>query len=286
MTGTDTPALGRYGVFTFAGVVERSPRARGELAAWLEELGFGAIWLANATAEAAAPFLAATSKVIVGTAIQCIWTQDAASTAAQYAELEAAHPGRFVLGLGVGHPQRNAEYQRPFAALSEYLDGLDDPAGGKPVPAGRRVLAALGPRMLGLARDRTAGTLPYLVTAEHVAEARATLGEGPLLAPEVGVVLATDPTQARTLARGALARYLPLTNYTRNWFRGGFTEEDLAGGGSDRLIDALFAWGDEEQIRARLDAFHAAGADHVVLQPIEEAGPSPDGLRRLGRLLR
>ena len=142
--------------------------------------------------------------------------------------------------------------------------------------------------MLGLARDRAAGALPYLVTAEQVAAAREALVPGPLLAPELGVVLEPDPGRARTLAREALAMYLSLTNYIRNWLRGGFTEDDLAGGGSDRLVDALFAWGDEERVRARVDDFLAAGADHVALQLIDDrsSGALPrEGWRRLAEVV-
>ncbi|MER5183446.1 LLM class F420-dependent oxidoreductase [Streptomyces sp. NPDC002896] len=286
MDGTSTPDIGRYGIFS--ALVHQPPTARDETAAELEELGFGAIWLANATVDDVAPVIAATSKAVVGTAIQSIWRHEAAPTAARCAALEAAHPGRFLLGLGVGHPQRTAGYKRPYAAMTGFLDALDDTDSGTPVPAGRRVLAALGPKMLGLSRDRAAGALPYLATAEQVAGARELLGDGPLLAPELGVVLESDPERARQLARAALERYLKLANYTNNWLRGGFTEDDLTGGGSDRLVDALFAWGDEKRIRARIDAFHTAGADHVVVQLIGDHSmvdlPS-DSLRRLAGIL-
>ncbi|UGQ12221.1 TIGR03620 family F420-dependent LLM class oxidoreductase [Yinghuangia sp. ASG 101] len=279
-----TPDLGRYGAigaFTYL-----PPKARDTVAAELEASGFGAIWLANATADEAAPVLDATSAIVVGTAIQSIWRQDAARTAEAYAGLAAKHPGRFVLGLGVSHAQSTAEYTRPYPTMVAYLDALD--AAGTPVPAGHRMLAALGPKMTELARTRTAGSLPYLVTAEHVAEARAALGEHALLAPELGVVLEADPDRARTLARGMLERYLQYTNYKNNWLRAGFTEDDVAGGGSDRLIDALFAWGDDDRVRARIEAFRAAGADHIVVQPVHD---HPHGLaatepwRRLAALL-
>jgi probable F420-dependent oxidoreductase len=148
-----------------------------------------------------------------------------------------------------------------------YLDALD--AAG--VPAERRVLAALGPKMLQLSRDRAAGTIPYLVTPEHTARAREILGDGPLLAPEFKVVLEEEAERARTVARSYLARYLQLPNYTSNFLRLGFTEDDVRGGGSDRLIDAVFAWGSESRIRDRIEKFHAAGADHVVVQVVTEA---------------
>ncbi|MFI6450021.1 LLM class F420-dependent oxidoreductase [Streptosporangium amethystogenes] len=281
---SETPSIGRYGVFS--GLAWQEAGVRAEAAAELEELGFGTIWLGNSGVEKAADIVGATSRIVVGTSIQSIWHHDAADTAERYAELEAAHPGRFLLGLGVSHPEATDVYQRPYGAMVAYLDALDRaPA---PVPQGRRLLAALGPRMLGLARDRAAGALPYLVTAEQVAASREVLGEGPLLVPELGVVLETDPERARTLARGGLKLYLGLRNYVNNWLRGGFTEDDLAGGGSDRLIDALFAWGDEERIRARVEDFQAAGADQVALQAITVSGfdlPREEW-RRLAEILR
>ncbi|WP_030418390.1 MULTISPECIES: LLM class F420-dependent oxidoreductase [unclassified Streptomyces] len=269
-------SVGRYGVWS-TGLRSEDPAGRArraEAAAELERLGFGALWLGgNSAARHAAPLIEATSRIVVGTSIQSVWEHTAAEAAAGFAELEVAHPGRFVLGLGVSHGPRVAGYRRPYAAMTGYLDHLDR-AG---LRADHRVLAALGPRMLELARDRAGGAIPYLVTPEHTARARETLGEGPLLAPEFKVVLDADPASARTTARACLARYLELPNYTRNFLRLGFTEEDVAGGGSDRLVDALFAWGDEDTIRRRITAFHEAGADHVALQVVQ---PAPDALPR------
>ncbi|MFI1563136.1 LLM class F420-dependent oxidoreductase [Streptomyces sp. NPDC020490] len=260
--------VGRYGVWSI-GLRSEDPARRGELAetaAELEQLGYGAVWLGGSTAvRHAVPLVEATSRLTVGTSIQSIWQYPAADTAAAFAELEKAHPGRFLLGLGVSHAQFTDQYRRPYSSLIAYLDALDE-AG---VPAQRRVLAALGPRTLELSRDRAAGAIPYLVTPEHTAYARQILGEGPLLAPELKVVLETDPDRARTLARDYLAMYLTLPNYTGNFLRHGFTEADLADGGSDRLVDAVFAWGDETAIRSRIDTFFAAGADHVALQVVD-----------------
>jgi len=279
--------VGRYGIWS-VGLRSEDPAKRGELAetaAELEELGYGALWLGGSSAvRNAVPLVEATSRITVGTSIQSIWQHEADDTAAERAELEAAHPGRFVLGLGVAHAKNTEQYRRPYSALVTYLDALDK-AG---VPADRRLLAALGPKNLELARDRSAGSIPYLVTPEHTAKSREILGESPLLAPELMVVLETDPTRARALAREALAVYLGLPNYTDNFLRGGFTEDDLADGGSDRLIDALFAWGDDTAVRAAVDAFHEAGADHVALQIID--GRPRDTLpkeawRRLASLL-
>jgi probable F420-dependent oxidoreductase len=166
----------------------------------------------------------------------------------------------------VSHAKLADQYRRPYSAMVGYLDALD--AAG--VPAGRRVLAALGPKMLKLSRDRAAGAIPYLVTPEHTARAREILGAGPLLAPEFKVVLEQDPDRARTTARNYLAMYLELPNYTDNFLRLGFTEDDVRDGGSDRLVDAVFAWGEESRIRDRIEEFHAAGADHVAIQVVTD----------------
>ncbi|MFI6808655.1 LLM class F420-dependent oxidoreductase [Streptomyces luteogriseus] len=269
--------VGRYGIWS-VGLRSEDPDRRGELAeaaAELEELGYGAVWLGgNSSAANAAPLIEATSKLTVGTSIQSIWQHEPDAAATAFADLESAHPGRFLLGLGVSHAKRVEQYARPYSALVEHLDGLDS-AG---VPADRRLLAALGPKSLRLARDRAAGSIPYLVTPEHTAHAREILGEAPLLAPELGVVPETDPDRARALAREFLELYLPLPNYTNNFLRHGFTEDDLKDGGSDRLVDALFAWGDDAAIRAKIDAFFEAGADHLALQVLD--GAPRDGLPR------
>ncbi|MFE1878905.1 LLM class F420-dependent oxidoreductase [Streptomyces diastatochromogenes] len=279
--------IGRYGVWS-VGLRSEDPARRGDIAeaaAELEQLGYGAAWLGGSSAARhAVPLLEATSRLTVGTSIQSIWQYDAETSAAGLAEVESAHPGRFLLGLGVSHAKLADQYRRPYSALVAYLDALD--AAG--VPAGRRVLAALGPKTLELSRDRAAGAIPYLVTPEHTARAREILGEEPLLAPEFAVVWETAPSRARALARDHLALYLSLPNYTNSFLRLGFTEDDLAAGGSDRLVDALYAWGDEDRIRDRVNAFHEAGADHVAIQVVD--GGSRDALpreawRRLAALL-
>jgi len=280
--------LGRYGIWSFALRSEHPERLteRAEATAELEELGFGALWLGGSPGvRHAVPLVEATSRLVVATGIQSIWQYGATETASEFAELEAAHPGRFLLGLGVSHAPLTEQYRRPYARMVEYLDALD--AAGQ--PAERRVLAALGPKMLRLSRDRAAGSHPYLVTPEHTAQAREELGETPLLAPELKVVLDTDPDRARATARATLAMYLTLPNYTGNFLRIGFTEDDLKDGGSDRLVDAVFAWGDENRIRERIDAFRTAGADHVTLQVIEDRSRDAlprDGWRRLATLLK
>ncbi|MEU6067229.1 LLM class F420-dependent oxidoreductase [Streptomyces sp. NPDC047082] len=277
MSGTLKETVGRYGIWS-VGLRSEDPARRAEIAeaaAELEELGYGAAWLGGSSAaHHAVPLLAATSRLAVGTSIQSIWQYEADASAAAFAEVDKAHPGRFVLGLGVSHAKLADQYRRPYSALVSYLDVLD--AAG--VPANRRVLAALGPKTLELSRDRAAGAVPYLVTPEHTAQAREILGEAPLLAPEFMVVLETDPARARALARESLALYLTLPNYTNSFLRLGFTEDDLASGGSDRLVDALYAWGDEARIRDRVTAFLEAGADHVALQVVD--GGSRDALPR------
>jgi probable F420-dependent oxidoreductase len=281
-------AVGRYGIWSF-GLRSEDPARRGELAeaaAELQELGFGAVWLGGSShVRHAVPLVEATSRLVVATGIQSIWQYEAAETAAAFAELEKTHPGRFLLGLGVSHAKMTERYRRPYSAMADYLDALD--AAG--VPAGRRVLAALGPRMLELSRDRAAGSHPYLVTTEHTAEARGILGDGPLLAPEMKVVLDTDPDRARATARRSLAVYLGLPNYTKALGRFGFTEDDFAVGGSDRLVDALYAWGDDDRIRERIESYRTAGADHVAVQLVDdqprESLPRA-AWRRLAELLR
>lgn len=269
--------IGRYGVWSL-GLRDEDPGRRGEIgeaAAELQELGYGTAWLGGSSAPVhALPLLEKTDRLIVGTSIQSIWQYDAEESAAGYAEVKAAHPGRFLLGLGMSHAKLAEQYRRPYSALVEYLDALD--AAG--VPAGRRVLAALGPKTVRLSGERSLGAIPYLVTPEHTARARELLGQEPLLAPEFAVVLESDPARARELARGHLEMYLQLPNYTSNFQRLGFSEDDLRDGGSDRLIDALYAWGDDDTIREKVNAFLTAGADHVALQVVDEG--SPDDLHR------
>ncbi|WP_320781139.1 LLM class F420-dependent oxidoreductase [Streptomyces sp. CRN 30] len=280
-------AVGRYGLWSL-GLRSEDPARRTEIAeaaAEIEELGYGAVWLGGSPGVThAVPLLDATTRLTVATGILSIWDHEAADTARDFAAVESAHPGRFLLGLGVSHAKATERYHRPYSAMVGYLDALD----AADVPAGRRVLAALGPKMLKLSHDRAAGSHPYLVTPEHTAQARDILGDGPLLAPELKVVLDTDPERARATARAYLSFYLQLPNYTDNFLRLGFTEDDIAGGGSDKLIDAVFAWGDEDRVRAYAEAFHAAGADHVALQVVDDdpQGSIPrEAYRRLARLL-
>ncbi|BBJ42557.1 LLM class F420-dependent oxidoreductase [Streptomyces antimycoticus] len=241
------------------------------MAAELDELGYGAIWLGGSPSpDQAGVLLDATSRITIATGILSIWDHEAAYVAERHAALNAAHDGRFLLGLGVSHSALAGErYRRPYTAMKEYLTALD--SAPTPAPASQRVLAALGPKMLELSRDRATGAHPYLVTPEHTAKARDILGKDSVLAPELKVVLDTDLDRARATARGYLARYLALPNYTNNFLRLGFEDADFADGGSDRLISAMFALGDAEVIRARVDEFLAAGADHVAIQAVTDS---------------
>jgi probable F420-dependent oxidoreductase len=255
-----------------------------EMAAEVEALGYGAIWLGGSPGgdlSVVENVLDETDRIAVATGIVNVWKDDAATIGADYHRITARHPGRFLLGLGIGHPEATQEYQRPYAKLVSYLDELDD----LKVPADGRVLAALGPRVLLLAAERTAGAHPYLVTPEHTRWARQILGEGPLLAPDQKVVLETDPERARAIARPRVEHpYLGLTNYLSNLRRLGFTDADFADGGSDALVDALVVHGDADTLARGVTAHLDAGADHVAVQAL---GPDPlPALRALAGSLR
>ena len=252
------PAVDRYGVWTFGPV-------KPEQAAEIEQLGYGALWVGGSPAAELAfaePILEATDSLTLASGIVNIWSASADEVAKSYHRIEEVHPGRFLLGIGVGHPEHTETYEKPYDALVKYLDALDE-AG---VPTSRRVLAALGPKVLKLAARRSAGAHPYLTTPEHTAQARELVGPAVFLAPEHKVVLCTDVDKARETGREAVDFYLGLSNYVGNWKRLGFTAEDVSKPGSDKLIDALVAHGTAEQIAARLDEHHHCGADHVAIQ--------------------
>jgi probable F420-dependent oxidoreductase len=246
------------------------------VAAELEGLGYSALWIPDIGGDVFTPLgnlLEATTAATVATGILNVWMHTPEETAAQHAGLTAAHGRRFLCGIGVSHRplidhvNEPGTYERPVEKVSGFLDGLD--AADPPLARGDRCIAALGPKMLELARTRTAGTHPYLVTPEHTARAREAVGADALVACEQAVVLETDPSTARATARTHLATYLGLPNYTNNWKRIGFTDDDLADGGSDRLVDALVAWGSESTIAARVQAHRDSGADHVCIQALE-----------------
>ncbi|HET9969866.1 MAG TPA: LLM class F420-dependent oxidoreductase [Streptosporangiaceae bacterium] len=249
------------------------------MAAEAEALGYGAIWLGGSPdgdLGVVDQLLDATDRIAVGTSIVNVWKDDAATVAASYHRITARHPDRFLLGLGIGHPEATQEYQRPYDKLVSYLDELDD----LKVPASGRALAALGPRVLRLSAERSAGALPYLVTPEHTRQAREILGAGALLAPEQKLVLETDPGRARALGRPRVQNpYLGLTNYLASLRRLGWTDADFADGGSDALIDALAVHGDAAAIARGVTAHLEAGADHVAVQVL-----NPDPLPALREL--
>lgn len=261
--------LGRLGIWSGRFWADRA--AAPAAAAALEQMGYGALWFPNRreTFALARELLDATQHVVIAPGIASIWMHPAEQVARDTQSLERAHPSRFLLGLGVSHQHmvdHNApgRYERPVAHMLAYLDALD--RAPTPVPPGNRVLAALGPRMLAIARDRSAGAHPYLTTPDHTRRARDILGVGPILAPEQAVVLETDAAEARRIAREHLAVYLRATNYINNWLRLGFTQEDIADGGSDRLVDALVAWGTVDAVRERVEEHFRAGASHVCIQ--------------------
>jgi probable F420-dependent oxidoreductase len=242
-------------------------RELADTAAELDELGYGALWLGGSPPhDLRLPevLLAGSRRLVVATGIASIWDGPAAPLAARHHELATAFPGRFLLGLGVSHEGMAQRYERPYSAMVDFLDGLD--AATPPVPADQRVLAALGPKVLALSASRAGGAHPYLTTPEHTRQAREILGDGPLLVPEQKVVLDTDPDRARATARRRLAQYLALPNYLNSWRRLGFTDDDFAGGGSDRLVDTVIAWGDTDTVVRRLAEHRAAGATQVAIQ--------------------
>jgi probable F420-dependent oxidoreductase len=258
------PDLGRFGVW----LPTRSITP--DLAAKIERLGYGAAWIGgspDADLSWVEPALAQTTTLQLATGILNIWSASAAAVADSFARIESAHPGRFLLGVGVGHPEHTGEYVKPYDALVRYLDALD----AAMVPTSRRVLAALGPRMLQLATERSAGAHPYLSTPEHSAKAREQVGRSVFLAPEHKVVITTDPDEARAIGRKTAERYLGLSNYVNNWLRLGFTQDDVHTPGSDKLIDAVVAHGTPEDIARRLNEHCEAGADHVAIQVLGTA---------------
>ncbi|CMN02870.1 LLM class F420-dependent oxidoreductase [Mycobacterium tuberculosis] len=271
------PNLGRFGSFG-RGVTPQQ-------ATEIEALGYGAVWVGGSPPAALSwvePILQETTTLCVATGIVNIWSAPAQRVAESFHRIEAAYPGRFLLGIGVGHAEMISEYRKPYNALVEYLDRLDDYG----VPANRRVVAALGPRVLGLSARRSAGAHPYLTTPEHTARARELIGPSAFLAPEHKVVLTTDSARARTVGRQALDMYFNLANYRNNWKRLGFTDDEVSRPGSDRLVDAVVAYGTPDAIAARLNEHLLAGADHVPIQVLTEDDNLVSALTELAKPLR
>lgn len=289
--------LGRVGCWQVQFVTEPAVSVRAA-AAELEELGYGAFWypeplIARECFAAGAIVLSATESVVVATGIANVWARDAMTMATGERTLAEAFPGRFLLGLGVSHAEQVSEhgfdYSRPVSLMRDYLDRMDatpDIAAPPEIPA-TRLLAALRPKMLELARDRAAGAHPYFVPVEHTRRAREILGEGKLLATEVTVVLEDDAESARRIARLFTPFYLGKANYSKNLQWVGYSEDDVAGAGSDRLVDDLVGWGDVDAVTERVKEHLDAGADHVCVQVLSESDGFPMAeLRALAPSLR
>ena len=273
----DLASLGRIGIW-------RRHQEGLEGVAELEELGYGTLWLGGSPAPAdVRPFLEATRDLTIASGILNVWRHEPAEVAAEHGRLNDEFGGRFLLGIGIGHPEATSEYRRPLATMRSFFDGLD--AAERPVPRDQRVAAALGPKMLDLAAERSLGAHPYLTSVEHTRFARERVGPGVLVAPELTVVLEPDVERGRELARDFAGPYLQRSNYTANLLRNGFTESDVADGGSDRLIDAVIPHGPAEQLTEAVQAHFDAGADHVCLQPVGHGGVPLDDYRALARTL-
>jgi probable F420-dependent oxidoreductase len=264
-----------------------------EAAAELEDLGYGTIWFPGGAHEGLAEhidsILGRTRRIAVATGIVNIWTHPALAIAAEHHGLTQAYPDRFLLGLGVSHQavvaRSGLNYNRPLQKMRNYLDELD--AAPTPVPVRERMLAALGPRALELAGQRSCGTHPYFVPPEHTRIARQALGPAPIVAPEHMVVVEADADRARAIARPLIDRYLHAPNYTNNLLRLGFTADDFVDGGSDRLVDAIVAWGDPDAIARRVREHLTAGANHVCIQILSETPQAIPmaGWRQLAQVL-
>jgi probable F420-dependent oxidoreductase len=289
--------IGRVGVWLGSIGLEPARDERTAIAR-IERLGYGAAWFGEGPANRealshAGLLLGASERLVIATGIANIWARDAAAAINGANTLNEAYDERFLLGLGVSHApivdSRGHEYARPLSAMRSYLEAIDEHAYGAPAPKDPPpvLLAALRPKMLDLAREKTAGAHPYFVPPAHTARARGILGAVPLLAPEQAVVLETDATRAREIARHHMAIYLRLPNYVNNLRALGYDEGDFAEGGSERLVDAIVAWGDEEAIAARVREHLDSGADHVAIQALAEtAGAALAQLERLAPALR
>jgi probable F420-dependent oxidoreductase len=271
--------IGKIGIWAFLDMLPS--RQAQEVAAEIEDLGFKALWIPEAIGRevftSSALLLAGSRRLVVATGIANIWARDAMAMSNAQRTLTEAYPDRFLLGMGVSHAPlvdaiRGHLYAKPLTYMRAYLDAMDAApfAAAPPTTPLKRVIAALHPKMLRLAGERSAGSHPYFVTPEHTQRAREILGPDALLAPEQAVCLETDAEKARRIARGHMALYLTLPNYRRNLESLGFVAEEFENGGTDRLVDAIVAWGDMEVVRERVRAHHQAGADHVCLQVLTE----------------
>jgi probable F420-dependent oxidoreductase len=261
--------LGRFGVWTSCRAIGEQHLS--EAAGLAEQLGYGTFWLGGSPQlPQVRPLLEATERLVAATSIVNVWSYDPGRLAAEFWELEEAFPGRLLVGVGIGHAEATVDYSKPLSAMRSFLDGLD--AADRPLPPDRRCIAALAPKMLQLSAERSLGTIPYFTSSAHTRSAREQLGAGPLIAPEVAFARDGVAERARATARGYARLYLGLTNYTNNLLASGFSAEDIAGDGSERLIDSVVPQGGADAI-ARVVVEHLeAGADHVALQALGEPG--------------
>jgi len=274
--------LGKFGIWTTHRAI--GEEQAGAAAQLVEQLGYSVFWLGGSPRlPSLRPLLEATESLVVATSIVNVWANDPATLAAEYASLERDFPGRFLVGIGIGHPEATSDYSKPLSAMRSFLDGLDgaDP----PLPRDRRCVAALAPKMLALSAERSLGAIPYFVPSAHTRTARAQLGAGVLLAPEVAFALDDDAERARTAARAYARSYLGMSNYAGNLLRSGFTERDIADGGSDRLIETVIPHGSAEEIARAVRGHLDAGADHVAVQAVGEPGIPRRGWKALAHAL-
>jgi probable F420-dependent oxidoreductase len=274
--------LGTIGIWTtYRAIGEENA---GEAARLVEDLGYGVFWLGGSPRlPSVRPLLEATENLVVSTSIVNVWAYEPEQLAAEHATLARDFPQRLLVGIGIGHPEATSQYSRPLSTMRSFLDGLD--RADTPVPRDRRCLAALAPKMLALSAERSVGALPYFVPVAHTGVAREQLGADPLLAPEVAFVLDDDIDRARSKARDYARLYLRLSNYTNNLLRLGFSEADIAGDGSDELIDAVVPHGSADEIATTVRAHLDAGANHVALQAVGEPGIPRQGWTALAEAM-
>jgi probable F420-dependent oxidoreductase len=274
--------FGKLGVWTSYRRIGAENAA--EAAAAVEAAGYGTFWLGGSPRlEEIRPLLEGSEELIVGTSVVNIWSYDPTDLALEYVALEADFPGRVCVGIGVGHPEATSDYKRPLTALETFLDGVD--AAATPIPVARRIIAALGPKMLAMSVKRSLGTIPYFSSVDHTRAARAAIGPGAVLIPELACVVDEDVERARATARRYAKLYLGLSNYTNALLGHGFEQADIEDGGSDRLIDHVIPHGTPADIAAVAVAHREAGADQVAFQPLGGEGVPADDWAKLAAAL-